>query len=171
MQSINLKAISEEASETFNGFICTLQSVEDKKFNMIPFEGSWTAAQVGDHVQQFLNGVTKVGEQPVEQPARHYDDFIQPLRQLFLNFDIRMKSPDFVAPSNEPVDKELLIMQLKDTSGKILHLIAEEDLTLLCKGFELPTMGELTRLEWAYFGIYHTQRHTHQLQNIITHLS
>ena len=33
-----------------------------------------------------------------------------------------------------------------------------------------PNFGQITNLEMLYFVLYHTQRHTHQLKNIVKHI-
>lgn len=163
--------LKQEASRSFDRFIQLLSSVHADRFHTIPFAGSWTAAQTGDHVRKFLEGVAQAGDLPAAAAERYCDDFVEPLRLMFLNFDIKMQAPEFVQPDSRPADKDILIRKLSAASGKVLHLIQEEDLTLICKGFDFPTIGELTRLEWVYFGIWHTQRHTHQLKNMMLYLS
>lgn len=160
-----------DARQTFDAFNRLLSSVHAGNLNTVPFAGSWTAAQTGDHVFKFLDGVANIKDLPAAATNRYCDDFVEPLRLMFLNFDIKMKAPQFVEPGNGPIDKDILIRKLHSVSGKVLHLIQEEDLALLCRGFDFPTIGEMTRLEWVYFGIYHVQRHTRQLENIIDHLS
>lgn len=165
------KTLRAEAQKTLGEFTLLLSSLQDDHFHRTPFKGSWTPAQTGDHVIKFLGGVAQLKELPAEPTGRYCDDFVEALRLMFLNFDIRMNAPDFVRPADRPADKDLLTRQLSTVSEKVLHLIDEEDLTLLCKGAEFPTIGEMTRLEWIYFAIYHTQRHTRQLKNIMAHLN
>jgi hypothetical protein len=43
----------------------------------------------------------------------------------------------------------------------------ELDLSKTCQGFQLPGSAAFTRAEWIWFAIYHTQRHTRQLKNIL----
>jgi hypothetical protein len=167
---IDRALLKEEAHCPFNEFIQLLSSVSEDRLNAIPFENSWTAAQVGDHVVKFLSGVTQIKNLPTEKTMRHCNDFTEPLKMMFLNFNIKMKAPDFVYPDKQPLRKDLLIEKLLLVTKEILHLIMKENLSLLCKGAEFPSIGELTRLEWVYSGTYHTQRHTHQLKNVIHHL-
>lgn len=171
MQEINLQELETIATNSFSQFIQTLSSADENYFNIVPFENSWTAGQVGEHVFKFQSGIVNVSKSETIKPGRAFDEYAAFIKNMFLNFELKMNSPEFVQPGNEPVDKNSLIRNLENTAEKILHLIKTVDLKLLCKGFEFPTIGELTRYELVCFGIYHTQRHTHQLENIIAHLS
>jgi hypothetical protein len=37
---------------------------------------------------------------------------------------------------------------------------------MVCIDFAHGIFGELTRVEWAYYNIYHSKRHIDQLKNI-----
>ena len=88
------------------------------------------------------------------------------IKGLFLDFTTKMISPQFILPPDEATEKEELISHLKTVSGKVTEAIQTLNLTEICLDFALPGMGEMTRAEWIFFIIYHTQRHIHQLENI-----
>lgn len=160
------KAIWEELSVTKTLLLQTIGGFKIGQFNSLPFPGSWTAGQVSEHILLSASGGVKVlneGGQPTERlPAEKVDA----LGDLFLNFDIKMISPDFIQPSDEPQDKDELLHSLGSTFEEMVTLSKELDLTLTYTGFEMPQFGMLTRLEWLSFILYHTQRHIRQLQNI-----
>jgi len=84
---------------------------------------------------------------------------VEPLRKQFLNFDIKMQSPDFIIPSDGPHNKEEVINKLQGIWEDIAEAAATLDLTKTCMDFELPGAGHLTRLEWLNFMVVHTKRH------------
>lgn len=147
-----------------------LFSLEEDELNKVPFEGSWTAAQVGDHllksygVAETINGTTG----PTQRAA---DEKLGPIRELFLNFDIKFESPDFIVPSAGPIAKKALLDGLKEKLEQIQAVISRESMAETCLDFELPGSGTLTRLEWIGFVAVHTRRHNHQLKKIIKFLS
>ena len=53
-----------------------------------------------------------------------------------------------------------------DKFDKLIEAARTLDLSLTCIDFEIPTFGLFTRLEFVWFYIVHTQRHTFQLQKI-----
>jgi hypothetical protein len=143
-----------------------IRSLDEEKLNKTPSEESWTAGQVGDHllksytVVKILNGATKPTDRPPDQKVGE-------VRNLFLDFNIKMKSPEFIIPSNAPIDKERLLSSLGGRIEQINEVIQTKDLTEICEGFAIPEYGEFTRLEWLYFVLFHTQRHIHQLKDIV----
>lgn len=159
-----------QLESTFKQLHEVLSALTEKQLNQIPFEGSWTAAQVGDHllrsygVAETLNGNTAKTERPVEAN-------VQGLKDVFLNFETKLQSPEFILPSNEPINKNELLDQLEDKTAGILQTLNSTDLTETCLDFEMPGIGLMTRLEWAHFVLYHTQRHINQLKKISSVMS
>ena len=164
--------------EVFNDFVNTtnelqqlLSSLSQQQLNQVPFEGSWTAGQLGDHlrksygVAELLNGNTIKTERPVNEK-------ITGIKELFLNFDVKFESPDFIIPSNDVIDKDRLIKGLKNKIEQVKTFAdSHDDLTRTCIDIELPGAGTLTQMEWIQFMTIHTRRHIHQLKNIIANLN
>ncbi|MBV8252600.1 MAG: DinB family protein [Chitinophaga sp.] len=140
-----------------------LSAFTTAQLNMVPFEGSWTAAQVAEHIQKSVSADILYGT--VEKRAPQ-EDKLEGLSQVFLNFDIKMKSPDFIVPSDRFHQKEELLTDLHDRWLKIKEAAQTLDLSLTCTDFEIPGVGYLTRYELIGFFVVHTTRHIHQLKNI-----
>ena len=141
-----------------------ISTISQEKFNTVPFEGSWTPGQVTDHVLKALNpGVLYGDTQPTQ---RQPDEKVAQTRSVFLNFDIKMKSPDFILPSNEPLNKHVLLSNAEAKLNELIEAVKTLDLSATCLAFELPGAGTFTRLEFAWFFIFHTKRHIYQLKNI-----
>jgi len=143
-----------------------LASFDRQMLNTIPFEGSWTVAQVASHVIKsalFVAGPLFGKTHPAE---RDPCEKIELIKKIFLDFTTKLKSPDLILPSDEAQKKEELINQLKTASGKITVAIETLPLLDICEEGALPNIGEFTRIEWIYFIMYHTQRHIHQIENI-----
>jgi len=159
------KEIITEFETTLSEFITTLSSFSQEQFNTHPFEGSWTAGQVGEHVRKSLKrGVVLLttNTKPSERPP---DQLIEEIKNLFLNFSTKIKSPEFIIPAEMNYNKDILIQELSGAKeiGKVAKPL---DLSELCLSFAFPVLGHLTRLEIIHFYTYHTQRHIHQLKNI-----
>lgn len=143
-----------------------LSSLSPDMLNTVPFDGSWTAGQVGEHllksysVADTLKGTTKPTQRSV-------DENFQEIKKLFLNYDIKMEAPEFIVPSEDWIDKKKLVSGLKEKVRSIITFAENNNLSPTCLDFELPGYGPLTRLEWLYFVTVHTQRHLHQLDAIL----
>jgi uncharacterized damage-inducible protein DinB len=163
--------------ETLSRFITSMEelykpisSLRQEQFNIVPFEDSWTAGQTAEHILKsntvILNTVNGASEKTENWP----DEKIEQLRVIFLDFDTKMTALGFNTPSDDDKNKAEMLNKLREVNDGIIEVIKTLDLTETCKDFKHPGMGELTRLEWIYFCMFHTQRHTHQLSNIIQKL-
>lgn len=159
--------LAEELKQTGEELLKVLSEYYQEEFNVVPFEGSWTAGQVTDHICQADTGMLSAIKGTVTQTNRAPDTAVQQIRSAFLNFDIKMKSPDFILPGNGPHHKDQLTEKLRNAFKELVPIAANEDLSLVCTDFEVPTLGHLTRLELLNFVSVHTQRHTRQLRNIL----
>lgn len=157
-----------ELQSTKTKLLDTIAAFKKEDFNSIPFEGSWTAAQVSEHILKFVSGTLQLLYGPVQPTNRDHLEKVSEIRGVFLDFSIKMKSPEFVLPGDAPMENKKLHADLEHTFEKIVVAINTLDIAPTCTAFELPGTGTLTRAEWIWFSIYHTQRHTRQLKNIYT---
>lgn len=143
-----------------------LSGLSQEELNLAPFADSWTAGQLGEHLYKSYAVVDTLNGS-VRPANRSADEKVEEIEKLFLNFNIRMKSPEAILPTHETIEKEWLLPSLKERIDQLKAVIRHKDLTEICLDFIIPEYGEFTRLEWIHFNIVHTQRHIHQLKNII----
>ena len=155
--------LREVVASAFDEFTASLLAFDDTLVNTMPFEGSWTPAQVAIHILLATDGV------PDEKTApsnRAFDVYLAKIRPWWEDLDQKFKSPQPLHPDSKPRQKSELLSELHRVREKDLAIIAEKDLTLVCLDFELPTIGYLTRFEWLCFIEMHLRRHTFQLKNM-----
>lgn len=155
-----------EADRTFTELLQLISSINEEQINIVPFEGSWTAGQVAQHLVLSAGGFVQLLNGPVIDTERDPEQNIANLRAAFLNFNIKMQSPDFIIPPDKIYQKQELINTLQDIKIDFLKAIDTLDITKTCTTFEIPMLGYITRAEAIAFTIVHTQRHIHQLKNI-----
>lgn len=151
---------------TFDELHRTVNLFDQGLLNKIPFDTSWTAGQVIAHTILSASGFVQVMNGETSTTARPIDQHIETIKATFLDFDNKMKSPDFILPPMQNYDREQQLTQLDKIKVEMQKAISSLDLSQTCLAFELPVFGFLTRLEAIYFVIFHTQRHTHQLKEI-----
>lgn len=144
----------------------TLQSINEDLINVQPFEGSWTAGQDVEHIIKSAHGILEVINGKVIESTRAVDEKVSVLESIFLDYNSKMNAPDFVVPSNDVHQRSKLLESIDEIVTRYIQMLSSVDLSKTCTDFQLPNLGQLTRLEWVWFVIYHTQRHTHQLKNI-----
>lgn len=146
--------------------IQTLDFIRQEDINRIPFQGSWTAAQVGEHIVLSVSSITALLKGNSGTTNRAPDKYIQALKDMFLDLNLKFTSAPSITPDDKYYDKDILTAKLQIVFDEMLEVIDTKDLTDSCLESEFPGMGHLTRLEWLYQTLYHTQRHVHQLKNI-----
>ncbi len=97
-----------------------LTPLSENKLNTVPFEGSWTAAQLGDHLYKSY-GIASVLNGKAEPTTRPVEEKVEAIKGIFLNFDIRMQSPEFIVPGSGHFDKTTLLSGLKER----IHVIKD----------------------------------------------
>ena len=160
METIKL---AEEINETADTFINLISRFDNNQLNTIPFQGSWTAGQVADHIIKATSGLPDERTRSVARPP---DEQVEGIKSVFLDFSLKFQSPDFIVPGAGPFDIDYILHQLSRVKKQNAATAMTEDTSKLCLDLELPGFGYLTRYEWLQFSVYHTQRHIHQLKNI-----
>lgn len=148
------------------GFLDAIESVPADKFNDKPFERSWSAAQAAQHIFLAIQGVPKLFEMRTEADQRDPAKNIVELRNIFTNYDTKLDSPAFILPEDKNYDKEEMVNALREKFDAIKKSIEENDLNGVVADVPFPGMGTMSRYEWIWFTIFHTDRHAKQIREI-----
>ncbi len=157
----SLKNMVLELMQVLNGF-------DGQNINTVPFEGSWTAAQVVDHVTRSNMSITKAFTLKGAMLNRDPAERVQELKNIFLNFNTRFESPEFVLPTQEVYEKKMLIALLNRSVDRIREVSCRANLSEMINH---PAFGDITKFEILHFVLFHTQRHIHQLKKIFQAVS
>lgn len=160
---MNKEEVIEEIKSTFSSLKAILSKFSEDELNIVPFEGSWTASQVVEHIIKSIGGIPDEKTQLADRP---FDEKIGTIRKMFLNMDVKFKTDPFL----EPAEMHTQLSSMRDTLSELekqhIDTTRKVDLKALCLDMELPKFGYLTRYEWVRFMMVHTQRHTKQIENI-----
>jgi hypothetical protein len=165
-----MSVIANNIENTSKELLQVIFSIPNEKFDTVPFEGSWTAGQVAEHVLKSCSGLVNVLEGTVKPTDRNVEEHVPMLREVFLNFEHKMKSPEFILPTRDIHNRQFMAADLANALAGIAAVAKVENLDLTCTDFEMPNLGQLTRIELINFVDVHTQRHIHQLKNIRKYL-
>lgn len=153
----------QQLTEANQQFIQLFSSFDDEQINKVPFLDSWTPAQVAEHILKSEKGMLQALKTPGKMIDRKADARAHELRDVFLNFNTKLQSPDFIIPEQRDYNKEQLYTQLVDLASQLAATI---DVVNSGEAVKDIPLGEITKEEVTYFLTYHTQRHIHQLQHI-----
>jgi hypothetical protein len=149
--------------DTATGLIDKLQKFNEVKINLIPFANSWTAAQVADHLTRSNNSIAKALLLNGANINRNPGERVEELKTVFLDFNTKLKSPDFILPTKDIYEREFVLENLEWSLEKVLKVSREADLSEMINH---RAFGDITKFEILYFVHYHTRRHMHQLDQI-----
>jgi hypothetical protein len=161
---MNPEMLANEVGESADTFIQLISKFNNVSLNTVPFTGSWTPGQVANHIIKATDGIP---DEKTKNSDRSIDELVPAIKNVFLDFNVKYKSPEFVVPDAGPFDKNSTLADLERIKQKNIDIALTKDLSALCLGFSLPAFGYLTRYEWLKFIIFHTQRHIHQLQEMM----
>lgn len=155
-------AVPESLQEVSRKILELLHTFTEKEINTVPFEGSWTAAQVADHMTLSNTAMARAMELEGKTASRRPDERVANLEEVFLDFNSKLDSPDFILPTRQ-IYEPAVITGLERSYALLQERASATDLS---GSIDHPIFGDITKLELIYFVIFHTQRHTHQLQKI-----
>ena len=161
-----IKEIIDDLNETTQDLLQTISLFDQTQFNQVPYEESWTAGQVAEHIFKSESGIPIVLNGNNKQTSRPPDQNIEQIKNSFLDFTSKMKSPDFILPTEDKKSREGLFENLKNNRAKIINIANSIDLSKTYYMFPFPGIGEMTGLEWLTFVICHSKRHIRQMKNI-----
>lgn len=160
---MDIMKLAQEINQSAGSFMALISRFNNEQLNTIPFKGSWTAGQVADHIIKATDGLPDNDTKPVDRiPDKH----VEGIKSVFLDFTVKFVSPNFIIPGNGPFETNLILRELLRIKKQNVAAATTKDASAICLDFELPGFGYLTRYEWLQFSVYHTQRHTQQLEKI-----
>ena len=164
-----MQALIKELEQTKDELINVVSSISNDKIDTIPFEGSWTAGQLLEHLCKGVStGILRGNVQKVSRPA---DEKIAFVRSVFLDFTQKFNAPDFIVPVETTHNKAEQLSILTAKFDRLIEAVGTYDLTEECIDFAIPGFGNFTRMEWIAFHMIHTQRHLQQLKHIAAKLN
>ena len=156
--------------EAIKQLIIVLTVFNEDDFNKVPFEGSWTAGQVAEHLYKSVSRIPALLVTESREAGRDAFEKCGEINAVFLNFEVKFKSPSFILPSDDRKQVSFFTSGFRKVAEDINALAGEKDLAKLYPAFPFPQLGPLTGYEWICFGVAHSIRHTRQLKNILEHM-
>jgi len=138
------------------------RSLDDEKWNTVPYKGSWTPAQLIRHLLKSVSGIGPLIKKPSTPAERDPGERIIQLKQNFLDITKTMHSPEFIVPEKMHYNKQSLITEFEAALAPLTKL-QDVNLHELITGLPL---GPITKLEIIHFIFYHFQRHLIQMRRI-----
>lgn len=163
--------LQKDIVETFKKLNEIFSSFSQEELNTVPYKGSWTGGQLVQHLILACSGYPELFLGNREHTTRKPDENIKKLEAIFLDFNTKMDSPEFIRPEIKEYNKNTLTLSLLNIESDFLLISETGDLTVTILDFELPGFEKFTILEWMSFALIHIQRHTKQLNDIFRYVT
>src|SRR5882724_2284058 len=87
-------ALFANFDETTSEFLQLATSFSEEELNMVPYKNSWTGAQIVEHVTR--SNITIIQSMQIDgnKSTRELDERVPELKETFLDFNIKLNSPD-----------------------------------------------------------------------------
>lgn len=157
---VNKSYLKAMYQQLCNEYIALLQSLSDDQININPSSGGWSVGQVISHITK-ANQSSFLGEKG-EVCSRDIGEKLAELELTFLDFDVKMKSPDFILPDLKTFSKVESIQKISKCFEALIEALDDSKMDEILNS----PLGVLTKWEIANFMIFHSKRHLHQLKNI-----
>jgi hypothetical protein len=161
-------AALDELRQATTEFLQLVRSFDDEVINTIPPRGGWTVAQVAEHVTLSNHGMIEVLRRRAPVANRSIDEGEARLKDIFLNFEKQLQSPDFIRPTREIYEPQIVIGAL---AASIEDIVSTASMTNPDEVAQHAIFGEISKFEIVRFVTFHTQRHSHQLKKIAASLA
>jgi uncharacterized damage-inducible protein DinB len=148
-----------------------LAPLDTDAINRKPNSGVWSLAQVVDHLTRSDAVMARVARGTTEPSQRDPLEKVAQMRTRFGDFESKLSAFGMLIPGNEAMEMDELIRKFTDSRAQFRDAVATGDPTDLCTRFAHPLFGQLTRAEWGWFTIIHTERHLVQFARIQAMLS
>jgi len=153
----------QEIDSTISQFLDMISMLDNNKINEVPFEDSWTAAQLFNHILKSTSGIVQAMKMDGKSVERNSEEKVAELKNIFLDFSSKFQSPKEIVPDNGPFEREKIIDDLT-ICFKDLKFYSSN--TNLNEGIDGGPLGSITKYELLHFVLYHSQRHLRQMKRI-----
>lgn len=168
IETLNTKELFTQLDDVSSELIALVSSADDKRIDAIPFEDSWTVAQLASHITKSNKAIAQALEMNGSSAKRNADERVEELKKIFLDYTVKFQSPEFILPTQTIYPKKEVIVKLEDS---IKQLKLNRNKTDLTEVINLPAFGEITKFELLNFVVVHTTRHIHQLKKMLRSLN
>lgn len=162
----NKRQLESLILDTIRLFVESVYELKESEFNRVPFEGSWSPAEIGSHIKKSLEFIHQIVEGEVVATDRDPGQYIPELKKMMENMTAKSKSATELLPDSTFTFRTEVRNDLTAAEQLFLSDVQNLDLAMICKSMEFPGIGYLTRSELIHFAMFHTARHARQLQNI-----
>lgn len=144
----------------------TLTGIDDYLYQLAPAEGKWSIQFILEHLAITESVVVNLSKGPTTETDRDPTTIVHIIKTAFNDHQKVYPNPKPVTPTGNPHSIEEFLATIEENRSKFLEDMHSKGTHDILDLLPHPLTGKMTRLEWLYFNIYHTERHIHQIKMI-----
>lgn len=155
--------LEQHLKAAIRNFVEGLYAFDEAAFNRIADVNSWSAAQIGSHINKSMQFIHQVVTDKTSQAQRNPAAHIEVLKAMMENMHTKGKSAAQLLPSPDFLTRTSMRNEVTDATQLLAGDIQTLELSSICDAMNFPTVGFLSRYELISFAVFHIERHTRQL--------
>lgn len=159
--------IAGDLRENTENLFRFLDNVDERIFDNKPSDNEWSVKDCCEHIIIIENSLTHILKGNTKETTKDPERKIELIRNVFQNLEKKYHAPEAIKPVGTIKNKEEVKEKFSRIRNELLRIGNEMNWTDVCLDFRNVGFGIMTRVEWIYFCIYHTERHLHQMRSIV----
>lgn len=143
-----------------------ISALDTDTINRKPNSAVWSLAQVVDHLTRSDAVMTRVVRGTTEPCDRDPLEKVDQMRTRFGDFESKLSAFGMLIPGNEAMEVDEVVRKFTEARAMFRESVASAAPDVICTRFAHPLFGQLTRAEWGWFTVIHTERHMVQFGRI-----
>ena len=163
---MDIDRLYTDSANNIDFLISCVTDIPDEACYISPAEGKWSIHQIMEHLHKTELAIHSLctGE-GVHTDRSPFDNIIK-FRNAFSDHSKGYESAEVFMPTGTKQTIHQMVRGIKATRQQLLDDGKEKGWSEEFVKFPHPFAGAMTRFEWAYFNVYHVDRHTHQIRGI-----
>ncbi|MEO0471444.1 MAG: DinB family protein [Bacteroidota bacterium] len=163
----SLHTIQADLSQNTADLSQFLEKVDEKAASQKPAPKAWSVVGILEHLLIVERSLAHLFQGKTDPAQRDPEQQIAVIQQAFSRHDRQYDAAKMIFPQGEVQSVREGMERLIGVRAKLQALLAEDNLHEVCTDFRHFAFGEMTRVEWIYFCILHTERHMVQMEKAI----
>ncbi|TND08987.1 MAG: hypothetical protein FD123_1841 [Bacteroidetes bacterium] len=145
-----------------------LQKIPGDSAAKTPAAGGWTVLEQLEHIFIVEKGVRNAllapGKENAQEKTELYGDALLGKKMRGTG---KWMAPDMVKPKGRFTDLPTVKKAIIEQRAFIRQKLENNEIVFDSTTFPHPIIGEMTRADWFYFMVHHTERHMRQVEEML----
>jgi hypothetical protein len=135
-----------------------------EKFNEKP-PGKWGASQIMEHLVMTESSINNLLGKSIGDAGKPPGKKLEMIHSVMVDDNNKYNAPEIFLPPGRFVELNI-VDRLAEIRNGLKEIISASNLDEMIS-IKHPGLGSLTRIEWIYFLIHHSNRHARQIENLL----